>query len=209
MAKSILDDHNIFCSLADENANLYGGAPFAMPVRLLVSEEQADEARRILETRAQEFKDLASTGERQEENSTNNNMSEILDELKQLRSKIENHTAIFLILAIFLACSSVYRTYFQSTPSRARQGQTETWNSARTAMDNFEYDKAAEIAQRLVEKNPKYYYGYAFLGQIALVRNQLKEAERCFAHAYELFPTDDNQQKLEATRKRLAAENPR
>ena len=48
LAKSILDEHNIFCSLADENANLYGGAPLAMPVRLLVNEGQADEALRIL-----------------------------------------------------------------------------------------------------------------------------------------------------------------
>ena len=53
IAKSILDEHNIFCTLADENANVYGGAPFAMPVRLLVNEEHADEASRILATMAQ------------------------------------------------------------------------------------------------------------------------------------------------------------
>jgi hypothetical protein len=47
LAKSLLDDHKIFCSLADENVNLYGGGPLAMPIRLLVAEDQAEEAARI------------------------------------------------------------------------------------------------------------------------------------------------------------------
>jgi hypothetical protein len=48
LAKSLLDDHEIVCSLADENSYLYGGAPFAMPVRLMVAEDQLEEAARIL-----------------------------------------------------------------------------------------------------------------------------------------------------------------
>src|SRR3954468_3393607 len=48
LAKSLLDDQGIVCSLADENSWLYGGAPMAMPVRLLVAEDQAEEAARIL-----------------------------------------------------------------------------------------------------------------------------------------------------------------
>ena len=47
IAKSRLDDHKIFCALADENMNLYGGGPMAMPIRLLVAEDQAEEAARI------------------------------------------------------------------------------------------------------------------------------------------------------------------
>ncbi|HEX8897820.1 MAG TPA: DUF2007 domain-containing protein [Chthoniobacterales bacterium] len=48
LAKSLLDDHGIVSSLADENSWMYGGAPLAMPVRLLVAEEQLEEAARIL-----------------------------------------------------------------------------------------------------------------------------------------------------------------
>jgi hypothetical protein len=55
LAKSLLDEHKIFCSLADENANLYGGGPLAMPIRLLVADEQAEEASRILETKGPEL----------------------------------------------------------------------------------------------------------------------------------------------------------
>ena len=48
LAKSLLDDHGIVSSLADENSCLYGGAQLAMPVRLIVAEEQLEEAARIL-----------------------------------------------------------------------------------------------------------------------------------------------------------------
>ena len=57
LAKSLLDDHKIFCSLADENVNLYGGGPLAMPIRLLVADDQAEEAARILKTKGPELSD--------------------------------------------------------------------------------------------------------------------------------------------------------
>jgi len=58
LAKSVLDDHNITSSLADENSYLYGGAPMAMPVRLLVAEEHLAEAARILETGGRDVPDV-------------------------------------------------------------------------------------------------------------------------------------------------------
>jgi hypothetical protein len=48
LAKSLLDDYGIFCALWHENAHLYGRAPFAMPVRLCVDEDQAEQAIHIL-----------------------------------------------------------------------------------------------------------------------------------------------------------------
>ncbi len=55
IAKSRLDDHEIFCALADENVNLYGGGTMAMPIRLLVAEDQAEKAARILEAKGPEL----------------------------------------------------------------------------------------------------------------------------------------------------------
>jgi hypothetical protein len=46
--KTLLDSNEIFCYIADQDANLYGGGPFAMPVRLVVPEERAEEADCIL-----------------------------------------------------------------------------------------------------------------------------------------------------------------
>jgi Putative prokaryotic signal transducing protein len=61
LAKSLLDDHNIVCSLADENAYFYGGAPFAMPVRIVVADEQAEEADRVLKNADRSFAGFNST----------------------------------------------------------------------------------------------------------------------------------------------------
>jgi hypothetical protein len=82
LAKSLLDDHGIVSSLADENSYLYGGAQFAMPVRLLVADEQLEEAARILNDPPdglhvepaveQEIAQAASQLEHKEEPSDNN-----------------------------------------------------------------------------------------------------------------------------------------
>jgi hypothetical protein len=48
LEKSRLDDYGIFCALIHENAHLYGGAPLAMQIRLLVSQEEANRAHCIL-----------------------------------------------------------------------------------------------------------------------------------------------------------------
>jgi hypothetical protein len=57
MAKSVLENHNIICSLADENSNLYGGGPLAMPIRLLVAEVQIEQAAQILDNVRQPLPD--------------------------------------------------------------------------------------------------------------------------------------------------------
>jgi hypothetical protein len=51
-AKTLLDNRGIFCSIADENSYLYGGAGFAMSIRILVAEEQFKEASRVLDQTA-------------------------------------------------------------------------------------------------------------------------------------------------------------
>src|SRR5947209_13385565 len=64
LAKSLLDDYEIFCVLADEDTNRYAGAPFAVPIRLLVDEDQAELALRILDgdlEAATEFETSATT----------------------------------------------------------------------------------------------------------------------------------------------------
>ena len=47
LAKSLLDDYGIFCALWDENAHVIR-APFAIPVRLVVADGQAEAATLLL-----------------------------------------------------------------------------------------------------------------------------------------------------------------
>ena len=135
----------------------------------------------------------------------NNDVSELLQEFKSLRKKIEAHATVVLVVIVILAATSIYQNHLSSARNRDRSHE-DNWRSASNEMDMLEFDKAAAIVQRLIDKNPNYYYGYSFLGYIALQKNELKEAEKQFARAYELFPTSDNEQKLRAVQKRLAAE---
>ena len=48
LEKSVLDNYEVACALFHENANLYGRAPMAMPIRLVVRDDQADWAVCIL-----------------------------------------------------------------------------------------------------------------------------------------------------------------
>ena len=47
MAKLLLEEYDVSCALIHENANNF--YPFAMPVRLIVTEDQVDRAIRILD----------------------------------------------------------------------------------------------------------------------------------------------------------------
>jgi len=134
IAKSILDEHDIFCSLADENANAYGGAPFAMPVRLLVNDGQADEALRILNTMAQpRSSGVEHVDNSDEDSSTGNELTGIREELKKLRGRIESNTAFVILL--FAALFFFFLVQLNSPVSaRSRQRQVESWNTARTAL---------------------------------------------------------------------------
>jgi putative signal transducing protein len=57
VAKSVLDDHKLYCALADENVNLYGGGPLAMPIRLMIADEQVEAADHILSNLRQDLPD--------------------------------------------------------------------------------------------------------------------------------------------------------
>jgi len=48
LAKSVLDNYKVPCALLHENANLYGRAPMAMPVRLIAVEDRAEWAAYVL-----------------------------------------------------------------------------------------------------------------------------------------------------------------
>ena len=105
IAKSRLDDHEIFCALADENVNLYGGGPMAMPIRLLVAEDETEEAARILEAKGPELSEDFEPGPATQLASEKKDINQqILSELRGL-----HHTNQWIILlAIPILVIAVY-----------------------------------------------------------------------------------------------------
>jgi hypothetical protein len=104
MAKALLNSHDIFCRLADENANLYGGGPMAMPIRLLVAEDQAQTAARILETKGPVLPDNFDPGVENVPKKTKGVDEQILSELRGLREKYQ----WILLLGVAILIATIY-----------------------------------------------------------------------------------------------------
>ena len=141
IAKSVLDDHNIICSLADENVNLYGGGPLAMPIRLLVKEEQAEEASRILDMKgpglSDDFDVSASPKVPDEPVDMND---QILAEVRGLY----HSNRLILLVAIVVLVIAVFLAY--QLPRH-----TSPWSPVYQAMRQYDYNRAADLTRQLVQ----------------------------------------------------------
>jgi tetratricopeptide (TPR) repeat protein len=197
MAKSLLDDRKILCSLADEASHLYGGAPMAMPVRLLVAEGQVEEARRILDEVGQglpdEFDPISDNSTPEIRKSIN---QEVISELRELHQR-HWWTTILLVAVLVL---TIY--LISELPRRAES----PWTEVDRAMRQYDYSKALKAAKTITAEHPNDYYGHEYLGNIYLEMGDLAHAEAEYSRAYELSPPQVLQEKLRDVRKRRGTE---
>jgi cytochrome c-type biogenesis protein CcmH/NrfG len=128
----------------------------------------------------------------------------ILTELRLLRRT----SNIALVVCVALVVGVAIYLPVRYSSGRPAQTQSDSWEAVRTAIDHIEYDKASAIAERILKRYPNDYYGYASLGGIALAADRIDEAERHFARAYELLPSEENEKMLRAVRKRIETEKP-
>ena len=137
-AKSLLDDQKIVCSLADENSNLYGGGPLAMPIRLLVSEEQVEQARHILDDARQPLPDDFDPGNMPPETTEDLNPGIVaeLDKLRHTNQWIAGMVAALLVITIYLVSELPRRTI-------------SPWSNVYRAMRQYNYKKALDLAKKM------------------------------------------------------------
>lgn len=192
MAKSVLDDHNILCRLIDEDVNRYGGAPFAMPIRLVVAEDQAEEAQRILSADGPALPENIDVGADPElaQSAAPDPKEQILTELRRLY-----HTSRWILLigiiVLALAVDLVYEIPRQRSP----------WVAANNAMRRYDYQRALILAKKIVQQHPDDYYGHEYLGHIYLKMGDLNQAEAEYSRAYQLAPPESLREKLEDVRR--------
>jgi tetratricopeptide (TPR) repeat protein len=191
IAKSLLDSHDIFSRLADENVNLYGGGPLAMPIRLLVAEDQAQEAMRILETKGPELpKDFDPSAPVEIPNNKESGNEQILSELRRLR-----HSGQWiLVIGVTLLAIVLYLVF--KIPR-----DTDPWLRVQQAIQRHEYERALGLTREIVNERPDNNYGHEYLGYIYSRMGKLDQAELEYSRAYELS-VKDLKEKLEAIRKR-------
>ena len=197
MAKSLLDDHKIFCSLADENMNLYGGGPLAMPIRLMVDEDQAEEAARILETKGPELPEDFDPGPAIE---TPGNKEKINEQILSEMRGLYHANQWILVVSVVVLIIAVYLVY--EIPRH-----TSPWSPVSEAMRHYKYDDALILAKKIAQQHPDDYYGHEYLGYIYLQMGNLNQAELEYSRASELAPPERLKAKAEEVRKRIERES--
>lgn len=196
MAKSLLDSHDIFCRLADENVNLYGGGPLAMPIRLVVAEDQAQEAEQILATKGPELPADFDPGTPMDMQGKKEDINQqVLAELRRLNTR---NQWLFVIGVTVLAIL-LYLVF--GTPR-----DTDTWSRVERAIFRHDYDGALNLAKRITIEDPENYYVHAYLGYIYSRMGKLDQAELEYSQAYELS-AKDLKARLETVRRRRARQS--
>jgi tetratricopeptide (TPR) repeat protein len=196
MAKSLLDDQQIPCALADENSSLYAGTGYlAIPIRLLVAEEDAERALHVLDDARPPLPDDFDPGSDGAEMKVDA-QQKILSELGSLRTS-NRLVAVGIIIVTIL---TIY--LISELPRRS----TSPWTEVNQAMHRYDYEKARDLAMVLSARYPKDYYAHEYLGNIYEEMGDLDRAETEYARAYDLAPPQVLQEKLKAIRERRQRE---
>ena len=162
-----------------------------MPIRLLVAEDQAQDAIRILETKGPELpKDFDPGTAIEIPNKKEGGNEQILSELRRLR-----HSGQWiLVIGVTLLAIVLYLAF--KIPR-----DTDPWLRVEQAIQRHEYERALGLTRKIVNERPDNYYGHEYLGYIYSQMGKLDQAELEYSRAYELS-VKDLKEKLEAIRKR-------
>ena len=204
--KSLLEAAGIPALLAGENSASAGYGGVLGELRLQVAEADADRARRVLNEH-EGFTSLPDdfvppaeppqSGAGSEPMDTN---QQILEELRKLR-KTNQWTCAAALLVLVAVCVWA----FLRIPPR----QPSPWSDVSAAMHRYDYPTALKLTQDLVAAHPDDYYAHYYLGYIFVEMGDLTHGEAEYARAYELWPSEDMQKRLEAVRKRRQSETSR
>lgn len=135
--------------------------------------------------------------------------NEVLEELRKQTALFQRATKINLIVSVILGILFVLAVVIFPLAYRTRIAYKgvpqvkDSWEQARCLLDKGDFGLGMEMTQRLIRKNPEYYYGYALLGSVYHETGDLKKAEENYARAFELFPIDDNEKTLKAIRRAM------
>jgi len=193
IAKSVLDDRGISCSLADEDSHLYGGAPQAMPVRLLVREDQAEEALRILNAPGPvlpENFDVMTGVEPAEEKPA----PDVTVELRNLQRTVRRLVVVSTVLFFLLWCFVAY--LLTERPNYVER----LWRNFSSALHHSDLEKARRIARATVKQYPSEYWSHEWLAMVDLKSKDLAGAEAEFQRAYDLLPSEEIKKQLQEVR---------
>ena len=133
------------------------------------------------------------------------NDSPLAGEVRSLR-RVAIAIVILLVISVGLQVHSFVRVLMMNVRIRRPSAPVKisgSWRDTRDALERGDFVHALSMARELASENPDYYYGHVVLGIIHLARGEVEKAEKAYQRAYELFPTEENREALEAVRARL------
>lgn len=201
LAKSLLQDRGIECELADEASHDLSGAAVAVPVRLLVREDQAEEALRILDHPGLGLPDDFDPGTNPED-SAQEIRPDTATQLEQLRKTVRRLIIVSTVLFFLLWC---FIAYLLSEPAPYT---TRLWWAITRASRESDREKALRLARSAVKEYPDEYWSHEWLGYAEFEANNLKAAEIEYQRAYKLLPSEQIKKRLEEIRLRKQSPTP-
>jgi tetratricopeptide (TPR) repeat protein len=199
LAKSLLNDRGIECELADEASHDLSGAAVAVPIRLLVTQDQAEEALRILKNPGPGLPEDFDPGTNPEEVGPAPR-TDVATQLDQLQKTVRRLIIVSTVLFFLLWCFVAY--LLTDRPDYA----TRLWGAIMIASRNSDFEKARRLAETAVKRYPREYWSHEWLAGVEFKANNLKGAEIEYQRAYDLLPDQRIKKRLQEIRIRTNAQ---
>jgi tetratricopeptide (TPR) repeat protein len=193
LAKSLLKDHGIECALADEASHDLSGAAIAVPVRLLVREEQAEEALRILDHPGPGLPEDFDSGAGQEVPPPEDR-SDVATQLHRLQRTVRRLVIVSTVLFFLLWCFVAY--LLTDRPTYV----TRLWIAITRASRQSDFEKARRLAEGAVKQYPHEYWSHEWLANVEFDVKNFTGAETEYQRAYELVPNERIKKRLQDIR---------
>lgn len=130
-------------------------------------------------------------------------LEELRSHARLLRSANRAYAIALTWLGILVALAVVNLLFGNRIAEgfQARETPADSWRAARTLVDAGDLAHGKEMICRLIARNPRNYYGYRLMGFVEQELGDLKESEKNFTRACDLFPTEENEKNLAAIRR--------
>ena len=199
LAKSLLNDRGIECELADEASHELSGAAVAVPVRLLVKEEQLQEALRILKNPGPGLPDDFDPTAIPEAPATET-PTDAAPQLQQLQRTVRRITVVSTVLFFLQWCFIAY--LLTDRPDYIGR----LYRAMATASRRSDFEHARRVAEQAVKQYPREYWSHEWLAKAEFDANNLTGAEIEYQRAYDLLPNERIKKRLEEIRLRATSQ---
>jgi tetratricopeptide (TPR) repeat protein len=131
----------------------------------------------------------------------NNTIQLILKELQSQTRYLRQSALLGVVAIVALFVFIGISTYRVLTIEHHKKDTAPSWNQVQLLDDQGKHDEALKMALSILLNSPSDWYSNSYVAAIYLAKGDLINAEKYYAVAYQLFPSDENSKMLIAVRK--------